>query len=239
MSRLFRGLLYVGPFLILAAGAVYLGLRWEEIPEKFPIHWGAHGVVNGWGSRTFFGVFGLLLLGVLESLMAVGAAVLVRVVGRRSLPGGWAEQDARFRRVTGGLVLALGWLLAAVMTAGAVWMPFRESVALPVGFILAVVIGVLTIITVMIVYAIRASRARSRFVAAGGMIGNGAPDECWKAGVFYYNPNDTRLWVEKRSGMGWTLNMARGASWWVLAGLMAFIALDVLIALLIGWASTR
>jgi len=239
MLRLFRVLLYVGPFLVLAAGAVYLGLRWEEIPEKFPIHWGAHGVVDGWASRTFFGVFGLLLLGTVVALGIVGGAVLVRVVGRRSLPEGWAEQDTRYRRMNEGLMLALGWLLVLVFTATAVWLPFRESVVLPVVFVLAVVIGVLTIITVMIVYAIRASRARSRFVAAGGVIGEGAPDECWKAGVFYYNPNDTRLWVEKRSGMGWTLNMAHKAAWWVLAGLMAFIAMDVLIVLLIGWASTR
>ncbi|MCX5772439.1 MAG: DUF1648 domain-containing protein [Candidatus Hydrogenedentes bacterium] len=239
MSRLFRGLLYAGPFLILAAGAVYLGLRWEEIPEKFPIHWGAHGVVNGWGTRTFFGVFGLLLLGTVVALGIVGGAVLVRVVGRRSLPEGWAEQDTRYRRMNEGLMLALGWLVAFIMTAAAVWLPFRESVALPIGFILVIAIGVLTIITVMVVYAFRASRARSRFVAAGGMIGDGAPDECWKWGVFYNNPDDMRLWVEKRSGMGWTLNMAHKASWWVLAGLMAFVAVDVLVALLITWAASR
>lgn len=239
MSRLFRVLLYAGPFLILVAGAFYLGLRWEEIPEKFPIHWGAHGAVNGWGSRTFFGVFGLLLLGAVELLMMVGVVVLVRVAGRRPLPEGWAEQDARYRRVNAGLVLALGWLVAIIMTTTAVWLPFRESVALPVGFVLAVVIGVLTIITVIIVYAVRASRARSRFAAAGGMMGDGTPDECWKAGVFYYNPDDNRLWVEKRSGMGWTLNMAHNASWWFLAGIAAFFILNVGVALLVVFVSIR
>lgn len=239
MSRLFRGLLYAGPFLILAAGAVYLGLRWDDIPEKFPIHWGAHGAVNGWGPRTFFGVFGLLLLGTVVALGIVGGAALIRTVGRRSLPAGWAEQDARFRRMNEGCMLALGWLLAAIMTVAAAWLPFRESVAMPGGFVLAVVIGPLAILIIMIVSAVRTSRARSRFIAAGGVIDDGAPDECWKAGVFYYNPNDTRLWVEKRSGMGWTLNMAHKAARWVLAGLVAFIVVDILIALLIGWASTR
>jgi uncharacterized membrane protein len=239
MSRLFRGLLYAGPFLILAAGAVYLGLRWEEIPEKFPIHWGAHGAVNGWGSRTFFGVFGLLLLGTVVALGIVGGAVLVRVVGRRSLPEGWAEQDTRYRRMSEGFMLALGWLLAAVMTVAAVWLPFRESVALPAVFVLGVVASVVTLVIVMIVYSIRMTRARSRFAAAPGMPGDPALADCWNKGVFYNNPNDTRLWVEKPDGMGWTLNMAHKAARWVLAGLVAFIAVDILIALLIGWASTR
>lgn len=28
-------------------------------------------------------------------------------------------------------------------------------------------------------------------------------------GMFYYNPNDPALWVEKRAGVGWTINIAR------------------------------
>ena len=33
-------------------------------------------------------------------------------------------------------------------------------------------------------------------------------DDSWILGIFYYNPSDKRLSVEKRIGMGWTVNMA-------------------------------
>lgn len=33
-------------------------------------------------------------------------------------------------------------------------------------------------------------------------------DKYWKWGVFYYNPNDPAIWIEKRFGIGWTLNFA-------------------------------
>ena len=33
--------------------------------------------------------------------------------------------------------------------------------------------------------------------------------------VFYVNPEDPRLWVEKRIGLGWTLNYARPAALWI------------------------
>jgi uncharacterized membrane protein len=33
----------------------------------------------------------------------------------------------------------------------------------------------------------------------------------YKLGIFYYNPNDKRVFVPKRFGWGWTLNFA---SWW-------------------------
>lgn len=33
--------------------------------------------------------------------------------------------------------------------------------------------------------------------------------ELWKWAIFYYNPNDPSIWVEKRNSYGWTLNFAR------------------------------
>jgi hypothetical protein len=38
---------------------------------------------------------------------------------------------------------------------------------------------------------------------------------CYRLGLFYVNPEDPHLWVEKRFGMGWTLNYARPAAKWV------------------------
>lgn len=48
--------------------------------------------------------------------------------------------------------------------------------------------------------------------------------ELWKWGIFYYNPNDPTIWVEKRNGLGWTLNFAHSKSWFII---LMFIALAV------------
>jgi uncharacterized membrane protein len=39
----------------------------------------------------------------------------------------------------------------------------------------------------------------------------------YRCGMFYVNPDDPRLWVEKRYGVGWTLNYARPAAYVVTA----------------------
>jgi uncharacterized membrane protein len=52
----------------------------------------------------------------------------------------------------------------------------------------------------------------------------GTPNECWKAGIFYYNPNDAALFVEKWEGLGYTFNFANRWSWVLLAGLGLVIA---------------
>jgi uncharacterized membrane protein len=39
------------------------------------------------------------------------------------------------------------------------------------------------------------------------------PDECWKLGQFYYNPQDPAFLVEHRFGLGYSPNFARPLSW--------------------------
>jgi len=44
-----------------------------------------------------------------------------------------------------------------------------------------------------------------------------APDaRHYRWGVIYVNPEDPRLWVPKRIGVGWTLNFAKPAAAWVM-----------------------
>jgi uncharacterized membrane protein len=57
------------------------------------------------------------------------------------------------------------------------------------------------------------------------------PESPWRLGVFYFDKTDPRLWVAKRSGLGWTLNFARGASWAFVAAFMLVAALQVLIVI--------
>jgi uncharacterized membrane protein len=39
----------------------------------------------------------------------------------------------------------------------------------------------------------------------------------WRFAVFYFDAKDPRIWVPKRTNLGWTLNLAHNASWLVLA----------------------
>jgi uncharacterized membrane protein len=51
--------------------------------------------------------------------------------------------------------------------------------------------------------------------------GDATPDHAWKAGGFlYFNPRDPAIWVEKRIGFGYTLNMGNSRAWLLIAGMM-------------------
>lgn len=47
-------------------------------------------------------------------------------------------------------------------------------------------------------------------------------EKYWKLGVFYYNPEDSSIFVEKRFGIGSTINLERWQSWACIAGLVLF-----------------
>ena len=46
----------------------------------------------------------------------------------------------------------------------------------------------------------------------------------WQLAVFYFDENDPRIWVPKRTNFGWTLNFAHNASWLILAMLTLLVA---------------
>lgn len=45
----------------------------------------------------------------------------------------------------------------------------------------------------------------------------------WRFGVIYYNPDDQRLVVRQRTGLGWTLNMAKPLAWAVLVPIVVLL----------------
>ena len=48
--------------------------------------------------------------------------------------------------------------------------------------------------------------------------------EHWKLMVFYYNPDEPRLFVAKRSGFPFTLNFAQPTAWAITAITFAILA---------------
>jgi uncharacterized membrane protein len=49
--------------------------------------------------------------------------------------------------------------------------------------------------------------------AAVGEIVHEVKANPWKLGVIYFDPDDRRLIVRQRTGLGWTLNMAKPIAW--------------------------
>ena len=51
----------------------------------------------------------------------------------------------------------------------------------------------------------------------------------WKLVIFYYNPDESRLFVPKRTGIPFTLNFAKSMAWTIFAVTLAMVTIAAVI----------
>jgi uncharacterized membrane protein len=59
-------------------------------------------------------------------------------------------------------------------------------------------------------------------------------DQYWKAGIIYFNPDDPALWVDKRMGIGWTLNFGNKKAWVFVVVVLSIILFSALMKIFTG-----
>jgi uncharacterized membrane protein len=201
-------ILQLGPFGILLATAAYLRLHWGEIPDRFPVHWGIDGTPNGWSLRTPADVYGPLLFGAalaaFISLIAYGISHAARSVSR--LAAKPAKRDHAHR--IAALMVGVEFFVAAAFSFTGL-LPFTGNP----GAAPLVIVALAILVSALLVRGWLRRAPDSPDEAAD----DGTSDSCWKLGLFYFNPGDSALFVEKRIGIGYTLNFARPAAWILLA----------------------
>jgi uncharacterized membrane protein len=201
-----RLLWFAPPLVLLAAIAVYLAAHWNQIPETFPVHFDANGLPNGWSHRTVRAVFGPLAFGALIVLFLSLLYIAMELGSRR----------ATRRSVMLAALSGPAYLIAALFSLIGL-LPFFNP---PVWVILLLVAGFLPVYLVLMAHLLSKPMDGPPEVT---------PDRCWH-GSFYYNPDDPALFVEARTGFGYTGNFARPLLWVFNAVILLFVAGLILLA---------
>jgi uncharacterized membrane protein len=210
--------LWAGPFGILGVAGAWIGAHWNEIPARFPIHWGFDNQPNGWATRSVAGVY---------TPLAIEAAVCVMMLFLNWQIARNSRGSTAMRKLMGRALLVLAYLMAALFA----WL----SVALPLGhgapgrINAGIIVAALAIIIgAVVVYGFRAKvdpepgtgQASALQPVLGG--GDNTADRNWIGGLFYFNPDDSALFVEKRIGIGFELNFGNPGAW-VFLGFLVLI----------------
>jgi uncharacterized membrane protein len=196
------------PFLAIGVVALFLQSQWSRLPEIFPVHWGADGQPNGWAHRDPKGVFGPLLMCVAMNLFLLGTGWVIARLSRRTV----------MRHVTVRSIQFMLYPLTFVITLVAL----LPLLSLPLWLSPAVMLASIAGIVYWSYRQLTAPGARDA-------VPEPQSDSYWKAGMFYYNPNDPAIFVSKRVGIGYTMNFANKMSWVVLAGMLLIALLPALL----------
>ncbi len=199
------------PLVILAVSAAILYMNWAQIPQPFPVHWGLDGKPNRWVDRTPLNVYGFLLMGGLICLsMAAMASPMLRS-RRISVTGERGRNERKFRRLNLWTLLLSEYAIAFSFGGLPILTVLGGTSAGPVFVAVTLLLS-----GVMVAMLIRQGQGGSRLSTANlshNPTGDRTPDNCWKWGAFYVNPDDPALFVEKRFGLGYTVNLGNRWSW--------------------------
>ncbi|OIQ97829.1 hypothetical protein GALL_201540 [mine drainage metagenome] len=211
-------LLASGPFALLAASAYYLATHWSRIPMRIVLHWASDGRPDRWMARSPIDVFAPLLIG----LVVVCAMALVlhgMAHWLRPIYAGGAEgrQESRFRSTASVMLLALEYWVSIVasfvaarpLVPGALQHPPALVAMVP----LLIAVGTAALLMWLGQGGSRLPIEQAREPDPSRPIGDRTEDRFWKLGVFYCNHDDPSVLVERRFGIGYTVNFAHPIAW--------------------------
>lgn len=218
------------PLAIIAATAIYRAISYAAAPAIIPVHFDAAGNPNRYAAKSIGSYFVLVWVQLGLEVLLTGVALLT--VGAKALPG---RAESRFRRAwlrylfgLKALTLAFMGALAAVIANAAQTGSASVGVVLPLTLVYVVIV-----LGGAIALALRTGQGGARLGSPAETAIDRMDDRYWKLGGIYVNPQDPSLLVERRFGVGWTLNF--GNRWAVIAlcGLLVVAALSpILVSLL-------
>ena len=156
-------------------------------------------------------------------MMLTMAVSMARRSRQIAVDGPAAAAEQRFRRVNVLVLVLGGYAMAIQLSATTVESipAFGDTLSGSAWFVM---LPLMLFNFGVIFWMFRVGQGGQRAVAPAArreVHGDATPDHAWKVGgLFYFNPHDPAIWVEKRFGLGYTLNMGNSRAWLLIIGMM-------------------
>jgi uncharacterized membrane protein len=213
------------PLVWLIGLGVWAAMNTARLPPHIITHWGMHGPDRWVATTPESAVLVVALPGLLCLVLAAIAYGVLHWSRRISTSGPAAASERQFRRRYALLLLIVEYLIAVL--------PLFMLLDVPRSALRTWLVVLWITLIVFLIQLTRAGQGGSRsggLTARAGQaarIGDAAPvgdrtdDARWLGGIIYVNPADHALFVERRMGIGWTLNFGNLWAWLLVLGMIA------------------
>ena len=217
--------IYLVPILITIGMIAYTTTQYANLPDLIPTHWGINGQPDAFSQKTPFSVIALPLILLVMQGMMLGINELTKKSGIRINATNKRKSRAQqlsFRKYTSWFLFATV-LLVTILFSFLQLSTIHNTIGSPI-LLISMPLGILLIIFILTaIYAFRVGQSGSRLdidIIDENVEGitNYDDDHYWKVGIFYFNKNDPSILVEKRFGVGWTLNFGNPLGYIILIG---------------------
>ncbi|MBC2334347.1 DUF1648 domain-containing protein [Listeria welshimeri] len=208
---------FIVPLLLFIITFAITAVFYPSAPET----WITHFDMNGVSTNTVQKSPRIALLFPMLQLGMIGLFMFINYVIARSKqtvenenPTDSLKRNMLFRQISSKAML----IMCTIMVIDFLVMQVVILLALSAEIMMiTMIISVVLILLGTVLLAVKVGQGGSRLKFANEPDGVNKPirddDVFWKAGVIYFNRNDPALFVEKRFGIGWTINTARPIAW--------------------------
>lgn len=218
---------YLLPMIITIGLIIYTVMNYNLLPENIPTHWGITGEPDAFTKKTPFSAVQMPGFLLLMQIMFVGIHVATKNSGIKLS----ATNAHLSKRRQLGMRKYTSWLLFFVVFAMTILFTFFQlttihpnvfdgtllQLIIPFGFLVLILLST-------ILFAVKVGRSDKEDIVVEGDITDIDEDRYWKGGLWYFNKNDPSIFVEKRFGVGYTLNFANPIGY-----LIVFLPLAIII----------
>lgn len=227
--------LWLAPPLIITIGTAIVGvIMYPTMPAVLVVHNGTNPAAIRTAAKSVGSAFSLVFVQIGVTAVLVGVALAIFFRGRSDIDPSHPVSSAQwYRRYLALGTKSLLGLLAMIDLGllGAALLMWTGTVTrfAPLVVVIPILVSVAVVITVLA----RNNRERDDNEGDTGLT-HRDDDKYWRGGMFYVNKEDHALWVQRRFGIGFTLNFGNPRVAMLGAGIAALIALLITIRLG-GW----
>jgi len=228
--------LFIIPIIIIAINIILGYSYYDLLSDKVATHWDFSGNINGYQSKSKLLIWeiplGQIVCTVIFFIVYKGIGWSKQQINS-SNPMASAEKNRIFRRVWSIYMIVYCILINLLLTMGTIQI-FRVF-DIGNGFlIIVIVVFLILIFGSVIILSIKLGQGGANIILADEKNKNKFSKEnrdddiYWKFGnTIYYNTDDPSVFIEKRFGIGWTINAGRPVGMAVYIGMILFIVIVI------------
>lgn len=229
-SNFLTTIAYIIGGLIVLANAIYTKINYSQFPNEIPYHWNIQGIGTKSIVKTPLSVYllpGMQLFILLIMFFAYKSITLSKVQLDVEDPKQSKKRNNVFKKRWTTAVLSIMFLLLSLFSL----YNFDTGGTINISPESYNFINILFLVLIFLIAGITAfttgqggSRLKNETVETVQEM-NRDDDQFWKFGMIYYNKNDPSIFVEKRFGVGFTINFANPIALILLVGLFLLIGI--------------
>ncbi|MFC4025735.1 DUF1648 domain-containing protein [Oceanobacillus longus] len=221
----YSNLWFLFSFLITIVTIILTLQSHQQIPDRIPMQYNFAGEVTNWAEKSYRSV---LLNPVMQMYLTILFLFINKMIARAKQqidpenPEESIRKNVLFRRRWSAYIIITGLALTVMFTIIQLSFIYHINQQVLTFIPLIVTLGlIIGSIILSITTGQGGSRVKSISEKNGNVI-NRDDDKYWKLGQFYFNKEDPALFLEKRFGVGWTINLARPMAWIIFFGIIGF-----------------